>query len=101
MKRARFLKDNKNRILHKKTEVLQRILKLFDLYKISKFRLSLITHKFFSKVLIKDNLKGRIKNYCINTGRSRGVFKKIRISRISFRQLGSEGFLFGLKKAGW
>jgi len=99
MKQRRFLKDNKKRILYKKTEIFQKILKTLTLYTTCKSSLNLILHKFFFFKLKKDNFKSRIKNYCIITGRSRGVFRKLRVSRISFRKLGSDGLFFGLKKA--
>jgi ribosomal protein S14 len=99
VEQLRFLKDNNKRILYKKTEVFQKVLKVLSFYKTSKFTLNLIIRNFFFSVLVKNNFKSRTKNYCIITGRSRGVFRKMRVSRISFRKLGSEGFFFGLKKA--
>jgi ribosomal protein S14 len=99
MKQRRLLKDNKKRILYKKTEIFQKILKTLTLYTIRKSPLNHIIHKLFFIKLIKDNFKNRIKNYCIITGRSRGIFRKFRVSRISFRKLGSDGLFFGLKKA--
>ena len=101
MKQRRFLKDNKKRGLYKKTEVFQKILKVLGLYKVGSFLLSLISHKFYLSILVKDAFKNQIKNYCVLTGRSRGVFRKLRVSRISFRRLGSEGLFFGLKKSSW
>lgn len=99
MKQRRFLKDNKKRILYKKTEIFQKILKTLTLHTTCKSSLNLILHKLLFFKLKKDNFKSRIKNYCIITGRSRGVFKKLRVSRISLRKLGSDGLFFGLKKA--
>lgn len=101
MKQRRFIKDNNKRILYKKTEVFQKILKVLNLYKTSQFRLSLVIRKFFLSLLTKDSFKGQIHNYCVVTGRSRGIFRKVRVSRISFRKLGAEGLFFGLKKASW
>jgi ribosomal protein S14 len=101
MKQRRFLKDNNKRDLYNKTEVFQKILKVLSLYKMGGLLLSLIIHKFFLFFFVKDNFKSQIKNYCISTGRSRGVLRKMRVSRISFRKLGSEGLFFGLKKASW
>lgn len=42
-----------------------------------------------------------IKNRCIHTGRSRGVLKRFRLSRIMIRHLISEGKLPNIKKASW
>lgn len=99
MKQRRFLKDNKKRWLYKKTEVFQKILKVLSLYKMGELLLNLVVKKFYLLSLIKNNFKVQIKNYCITTGRSRGVFRKLRVSRISFRKLGAEGLFFGLKKS--
>lgn len=99
MKHRRYLKDNHKRLLYKKTEVLQKVLKALNLYETSKFSYSLTLRKLFCSMLVKDILKSQVKNYCIITGRSRGIFRKVRVSRISFRKLGAEGLFFGLKKA--
>lgn len=42
-----------------------------------------------------------IKNRCIHTGRSRGVLKRFRLSRIMIRHLISEGKIPNIKKASW
>lgn len=101
MKQRRFLKDNKKRGLYKKTEVFQKILKVLSLYQKGLFLLGLVVQKLFLIFLSKDSFKSKIKNYCVITGRSRGIFRKMRVSRISFRKLGAEGLFFGLKKASW
>ncbi|KAM3703124.1 hypothetical protein ACJW31_04G072700 [Castanea mollissima] len=43
----------------------------------------------------------RLRNRCIFTGRSRGVYQLFRMSRIVFRELASKGALPGVKKASW
>lgn len=43
----------------------------------------------------------RAKNICILTGRSRGVYKHLGLSRIKFREMASCGLLPGIKKASW
>jgi small subunit ribosomal protein S14 len=43
----------------------------------------------------------RIKNYCVLTGRSKGVYKLFRLSRIKFRELALTGLLPGVIKASW
>jgi ribosomal protein S14 len=53
---------------------------------------------FFYKKKVKS-CKTKIKNYCTESGRSRGIIKDFKISRIVFRELGGKGFFFGLKKA--
>ncbi|MEL7489498.1 MAG: 30S ribosomal protein S14 [Pseudomonadota bacterium] len=43
----------------------------------------------------------RQRNRCDVTGRPRGVYRKLRMSRIALRQLGSEGKIPGLVKSSW
>lgn len=43
----------------------------------------------------------RLKNRCMVTGRSRGYMRKFGLSRITFREMASQGFLPGVRKASW
>jgi small subunit ribosomal protein S14 len=43
----------------------------------------------------------RIRNRCELTGRPRGTFRKLKISRIALRELGSSGMIPGLVKSSW
>ena len=43
----------------------------------------------------------RIRNRCLVTGRPRGYYRKLKMSRIALRQLGSEGKIPGLVKSSW
>ena len=43
----------------------------------------------------------RIRNRCEVTGRPRGYYRKLRMSRISLRDLGSHGLIPGLVKSSW
>ncbi|MEM8936902.1 MAG: 30S ribosomal protein S14 [Pseudomonadota bacterium] len=45
--------------------------------------------------------KTRIRNRCLVTGRPRGFYRKLKMSRIALRQLGSEGKIPGLVKSSW
>ena len=47
------------------------------------------------------NTKYKVKNRCIVSGRGKGVYKKLGISRILLRELGHEGYVLGLSKASW
>lgn len=42
-----------------------------------------------------------IKNYCVITGRSRGIVQKFGISRMIFKYYASFGYLKGIKKSSW
>ena len=43
----------------------------------------------------------RIRNRCEVTGRPRGVYRKLKMSRIAMRDLGSSGMIPGLVKSSW
>ena len=43
----------------------------------------------------------RIRNRCEVTGRPRGYYRKLKVSRIALRDLGSAGLIPGLVKSSW
>ena len=43
----------------------------------------------------------RIRNRCEVTGRPRGYYRKLKMSRIGLRELGSQGLIPGLVKSSW
>lgn len=43
----------------------------------------------------------RVRNRCSITGRSRGYYRKFKISRIALRDLASIGMIPGMTKASW
>ena len=43
----------------------------------------------------------RIRNRCALTGRPRAYYRKLKMSRIALRELGSQGFIPGLVKSSW
>ena len=45
--------------------------------------------------------KVRIRNRCVLTGRSRGIYRKFKLSRIVFRELASKGHIPGITKSSW
>ena len=51
--------------------------------------------------LPRNSSKTRIHNRCKLTGRSRGVYRKLEISRIELRRLSSEGQVPGMTKSSW
>ena len=51
--------------------------------------------------LPRNSSKTRLHNRCKLTGRSRGVYRKLEISRIELRRLSSEGQVPGMKKSSW
>jgi len=51
--------------------------------------------------LPRDSSPTRSHNRCQLTGRSRGVLRKFKVSRIMLRELALSGKIPGLKKASW
>ena len=51
--------------------------------------------------LPKNSSKVRMHNRCKLTGRPKGYMRQFGISRISFREMASNGLLPGVKKASW
>ena len=45
--------------------------------------------------------KVRIHNRCELTGRPRGYFRKLKLSRVALRELGSKGLIPGMVKSSW
>ncbi len=43
----------------------------------------------------------RIRNRCEVTGRPRGFYRKVKMSRIALRELGNQGLIPGLVKSSW
>jgi len=43
----------------------------------------------------------RIRNRCEVTGRSRGYYRKLKMSRIAMREFGARGLIPGLVKSSW
>jgi len=85
---------NKYNLLEKKKLLLKSISK--NVFLTNKYRI------FAKNKLI--NLKGYksfLKNYCIISGRSRGVLRKYNISRMLFKYYASFGYLKGIKKGSW
>jgi small subunit ribosomal protein S14 len=49
----------------------------------------------------RNSSKTRIRNRCLVTGRPRGFYRKLKMSRIALRQMGSDGKIPGLVKSSW
>ena len=49
----------------------------------------------------RDTCPVRLRSRCQFTGRGRGVLKKFRCSRLSFREKALAGYLPGITKASW
>jgi small subunit ribosomal protein S14 len=51
--------------------------------------------------LPRNSSAGRVRNRCEVTGRPRAVYRKMKMSRIAVRELGSKGLVPGLVKSSW
>ncbi|MEM9494380.1 MAG: 30S ribosomal protein S14 [Pseudomonadota bacterium] len=51
--------------------------------------------------LPRNSSKTRIRNRCLVTGRPRGFYRKLKMSRIALREIGSQGKIPGLVKSSW
>jgi small subunit ribosomal protein S14 len=51
--------------------------------------------------LPRNSSATRIRNRCEVTGRPRGYYRKLKMSRVALRELGSKGLIPGLVKSSW
>ena len=51
--------------------------------------------------LPRNSAPGRFRNRCLITGRPRAFYRKMQMSRIALRDLGSAGQIPGLVKSSW
>ena len=51
--------------------------------------------------LPRNSAKIRVRNRCEVTGRPRAYYRKLKMSRIALRELGSKGLIPGLVKSSW
>ena len=76
-----------------------------DLKKIIKNRKLPLAERFAAQLKIaklpRNSARIRIRNRCEITGRPRGVYRKLRISRIALRDLASKGKIPGMTKSSW
>ena len=51
--------------------------------------------------LPRNSAPSRIRNRCAVTGRPRGYYRKLKMSRVALRELGNQGKVPGLVKSSW
>jgi len=49
----------------------------------------------------RNSAKGRVRNRCEVSGRPRAYYRKLKMSRIALRELGSLGHVPGIVKSSW
>ena len=91
LKRIRLVKK-----FEKKRENLKKIIKNKKLPLTERFEAQLKLAK-----IPRNSSKTRIRNRCEITGRPRGVYRKLKISRIALRDLASKGKIPGMTKSSW
>ncbi|MBU1175361.1 MAG: 30S ribosomal protein S14 [Alphaproteobacteria bacterium] len=79
-----------------KRQVLKDTVKNQDLPLEERFRASMKLAE-----LPRNSSKVRIRNRCEFSGRPRGYYRKMKLSRIALRELGSHGQIPGLVKSSW
>jgi small subunit ribosomal protein S14 len=54
-------------------------------------------------ILVDGSLLSRVqlKNYCVLSGRARGILRDFKLSRILLRKVGAKGYITGLRKRSW
>ena len=76
-----------------------------DLKKIIKNKKLPLEERFAAQLKLakmpRNSAKVRIRNRCEITGRPRGVYRKLKISRIALRELASQGKIPGMTKSSW
>ena len=51
--------------------------------------------------LPKDSNRCRLRNRCLVTGRSRGVYRRFGLGRTKLREFAMQGLIPGIRKASW
>jgi small subunit ribosomal protein S14 len=51
--------------------------------------------------LPRNSAKNRIRNRCEVTGRPRGYYRKLKMSRLALRELSNQGLIPGMVKSSW
>ena len=99
-KKSMVARDEKRRRLAKKFEskrtALKAIIQDQDSSAEDRFKASLKLAE-----LPRNSSTTRIRNRCLVTGRPRGYYRKLKMSRIALRELGSQGKIPGLVKSSW
>jgi len=93
-------RNQKRRRLQKKEEVKRSALKkqIYDKNISPEERYNLVVEL---ASISRNSSKSRIRNRCLITGRPRGYYRKMELSRIMLRDLAGRGEIPGLVKSSW
>jgi|SRR6266850_8560782 len=99
-KKSSIEKNNRRRRLTKKTAGRRARLK-----EIARDKNKPMEERFAASLklaeLPRNGSATRIRNRCEVTGRPRGFYRKLKMSRIALREFGSKGLVPGLVKSSW
>lgn len=93
-------KDKRQRKLVKKYQAKREMLREKIRDKNLSFEEKLAAQRMMQN-LPKDSNRCRLRNRCLLTGRSRGVYRKFGLGRNKLRELAMDGMIPGLRKASW
>jgi len=79
----------------------KRVQKTVDKYADKRHQLKAEGNYAALQMLPRDASPTRVRSLCALTGRSRGVYRKFKVSRIKLRELALEGKVPGMRKASW
>ena len=94
-------KDNKVRFLFKNRETQVNVVKYLLMNQRIPFWFRFDVQCFFVGCLKSTLSKVQIVNRCISTGRSRGVLRFYKLSRIQVREFIGKNLIFGLRRSIW
>ena len=99
-KKSSVEKNNRRRRLVKKFAA-----RRFELQSIANDESKAMEERFEARIklaeLPRNSAPNRIRNRCEITGRPRAYYRKLGMSRIALRELGSQGLIPGLVKSSW
>ena len=75
--------------------------RLVDLHAAKRAELKKAGDSMGLQKLPKNSCKVRMRNRCKLTGRPRGYMRKFGISRVTFREMASNGLIPGVTKSSW
>ena len=99
-KKSSIEKNNRRRALVKQYDVRREKLRA-----IARSKSTPTEERFAARLklaeLPRNSSPTRVRNRCELTGRSRGFYRKLKMSRIKLRDLASQGLIPGMVKSSW
>jgi small subunit ribosomal protein S14 len=89
-------KDNRKRLIYKKYELEKNLSKIF-LYEGYRNKSLFIKGRYLGKYISKHGIKNR----CVLTSRPKGIMSFFRLSRMSFKEKTTFGYIAGIRKSSW